>query len=67
MYEKDDIMTDKEIERQNFLNWYCIYATADDIERAKITNKRAVDRLFKEYSYEIERLNLSKYLHEKLF
>ncbi len=67
MYGEDKIMTDKEIEKQNFLNWYYMYATAEDIERAKMINKSAVDRLFNEYSYEIERLNISRNLHEELF
>ncbi len=67
MYGEDKIMTDKEIEKQNFLNWYYMYATAEDIERAKMINKSAVDRLFNEYSYEIERLNISRSLHEELF
>ncbi len=67
MYEEDNIMTDKEIERQNFISWYGMYATAEDIEKAKIINKPAVDRLFNEYSSEIEILNMSKNLHEELF
>ncbi len=67
MYEEDNIMTDKEIERQNFISWYGMYATAEDIEKAKIINKPAVDRLFNEYSGEIEILNMSRNLHEELF
>ncbi len=67
MYGENNIITDKEIERQNFLSWYSMYATAEDIEKAKMINKSAVDRLFNEYSYEIERLNMSRNLHEELF
>ena len=67
MYEEDNIMTDKEIEKQNFLSWYGIYATVEDIEKAKMINKPAVERLFDEYSYEVERLNMSRNLHEELF
>ncbi|MCP4270038.1 MAG: hypothetical protein GY777_31435 [Candidatus Brocadiaceae bacterium] len=67
MYEEDNIMSDKEIERQNFLSWYSMYATVEDIEKAETINKPAVDRLFNEYSYEIERLNMSRSSHEKLF
>jgi hypothetical protein len=67
MYEEDNIMTDKEIERQNFISWYGMYATVEDIEKAKIINKPAVDRLFNEYSGEIEILNMSRNLHEELF
>ncbi|MCP4268479.1 MAG: hypothetical protein GY777_23360 [Candidatus Brocadiaceae bacterium] len=60
-------MTDKEIEKQNFLSWYGMYATAEDIEKAKVINKPAVERLLDEYSYEIERLDMSRNLHEELF
>jgi len=67
MYEEDNIMTDKEIEKQNFLSWYGMYATVEDIEKAKMVNKPAVERLFDEYSYEIERLNMSRNLHEGFF
>ncbi len=67
MYEEDNIMTDKEIEKQNFLSWYGMYATVEDIEKAKMINKPAVERLFDEYSYEIETLNMSRDLHEELF
>ncbi len=67
MYEEDNIMTDKEIEKQNFLSWYGMYATAEDIEKAKVINKPAVERLLDEYSYEIERLDMSRNLHEELF
>ena len=62
-----NIMTDKDIEKQNFLSWYCMYATADDIEKAKTINKPAIDRLINEYSYEIERMSISRNLHEELF
>ncbi len=67
MYEEDNIMSDKEIERQNFLSWYGMYATVEEIENAETINKPSVDRLFNEYSYEIERLNMSRSSHEKLF
>ncbi len=67
MYEEDNIITDKEIEKQNFLSWYGMYATAEDIEKAKMINKPAVERLFDEYSYEVERLNMSRNSHEELF
>ncbi len=67
MYGENNIITDKEIERQNFLSWYSMYATVEDIEKAKMINKSAVDRLFNEYSNEIERLNMSRNMHEELF
>ena len=65
--EKNKMMTDKDIEKQNFLSWYCMYATSDDIEKAKSINRPAIDRLINEYSYEIERMNISRNIHEELF
>lgn len=65
--EKNNMMSDKDIEKQNFLSWYCMYATADDIEKAKAINKPAIDRLINEYSYEIDRMSISRNLHEELF
>ena len=61
------MLTDKDIEKQNFLSWYCMYATADDIRKAKNSNNPAIDRLLNEYSYEIERINISRNLHEEIF
>ncbi len=61
------MMTDKDIEKQNFLSWYCMYATSEDIAQAKAINGPAIDRLINEYSYEIERMNITRNLHEELF
>lgn len=65
--EKNYMMSDKEIEKQNFLCWYGMYATEDDIEKAKSINKPAMDRLINEYSHDIERMHISRNLHEELF
>ncbi len=63
----DFMMSDKEIEKQNFLCWYSMYATEDDIEKANTINKPAMDRLISEYSHDIERMHISRNLHEELF
>ncbi|MFQ5962985.1 MAG: hypothetical protein ACE5KZ_01710 [Candidatus Scalinduaceae bacterium] len=55
---------EKEQEKRNFINWYCWYATPEDIEKAKKTNKAAVERLTNEYAYEIEKINRSRHLFE---
>ncbi len=69
MKEEDNnpMMTDKEIEKQNFISWYCTYATTADIEKANTINKTAMDRLIDEYSYEIERMSISRNIREELF
>lgn len=64
---KNYMMSDKEIEKQNFLCWYSMYATADDIEKANSINKPAMDRLISEYSQDIEMMCISRNLHEELF
>jgi hypothetical protein len=61
------MLTDKDIEKQNFLSWYCMYATSDDIRMAKTSNSPAIERLRNEYSYEIERINMSRNLPEEFF
>ena len=61
------MLTDKDIEKQNFLSWYCMYATSDDIRMARTSNNPVVDRLLNEYSFEIERINMSRNLHEEIF
>ena len=65
--EKNLMMSDKEIEKQNFLCWYSMYATESDIKKANTINKPAMDRLINEYSYDIERMHISRSLHEELF
>ncbi len=65
--EKNIMLSDKEIEKQNFLCWYGMYATDDDIEKANAINKSAMDRLIHEYSNDIERMHISRNLHEELF
>ncbi len=48
------------LNKRNFLNWYCCYATPEEIEKAEQTNKAAIHRLVNEYSYEIEKINTTK-------
>ncbi|MHC4182607.1 MAG: hypothetical protein ACYSWS_03560 [Planctomycetota bacterium] len=56
-------MTEKELERQNFLTW-CKYATLEEIEKAKKTNKITLERLLYTYADEIATLNNSEYVSE---
>jgi hypothetical protein len=54
------------LDKRNFLNWYCCYATQEEIEKAGRTNKAAINRLVNEYSYEIEKINTTKGLFDSL-
>ncbi|MGR3175264.1 MAG: hypothetical protein ACUZ8N_11800 [Candidatus Scalindua sp.] len=53
-------------DKKNFLNWYCCYATPEEIEKAERTNKAAINRLVNEYSYELEKINTTKSLFGSL-
>lgn len=48
------------LDKRNFLNWYCRYATPNDIEKAEQNNKNTINRLINEYSCEIEKINARK-------
>ena len=41
-------MMERELERKNFLNWYCLCATTEEIEKAKRTSKKTLERLINE-------------------
>ncbi len=60
------VMMEKEMEKRNFLNWYCLYATTEEIEKAKRINNEALERLINEYSDEIEKINRSRHLYESI-
>ena len=52
------------LDKRNFLNWYCWYATQEEIEKAKQTNRGTINWLINEYSYEIEKINTSKRFYD---
>ena len=58
-------MTMKELERHNFLTW-CRDADAKEFEDAKGKNHEVWDRLYSEYSNEIEVINRTKQPYESV-
>ncbi len=54
------------LDKSNFLNWYCWYATQEEIEKAKQTNRGTINRLMNEYSYEIEKIKTAKHFYDNL-
>lgn len=54
------------LDKRNFLNWYLLYATQGEIEKAKQTNKVTLDRLTNEYSYEIDEIRKTKRFYDSL-
>ncbi len=58
-------MTTKELEKHNFLT-YCRYADAEELENAKGENHEVWERLYSEYSNEIEVINRTKQVYESV-
>jgi hypothetical protein len=58
-------MTIKELEKHNFLTW-CRDADAEELEDAKGKNHEVWERLYSEYSNEIEVINRTKQLYESV-
>ncbi len=50
----------KEMEKRNFIRWYR-NVTPEEIKEVKGEEKRILERLFVEYTDEIEVINTSKY------
>ena len=65
-YRKDYITMENYLDKRNFLNWYCWYATQEEIEKAKQTSNGTINRLINEYSYEIEKLKTAKRFYDSL-
>ena len=60
-------MEDSEIEKQNFMVWYGLYATETEIENARSNNGVELERLIKKYAKEIEQIEKSRSLHKQVF
>lgn len=58
-------MTEKELEKHNFLTW-CRHTTTKDIEKAKREYKEVWRRLYSEYADEIEVINETRRLYESI-
>ncbi len=52
------------LDKSNFLNWYCWYATQEEIENAKQNNVGVINRLMSEYSCEIEKIKAMKRFYD---
>jgi hypothetical protein len=59
-------MTQKEIEKQNFILWYSLYATEKELEMARTHNREILDRLLKEYAEEVDKVNKTRHLYERI-
>jgi hypothetical protein len=59
-------MLQKEIEKQNFILWYSLYATEKELEMARTNNGKILERLLREYAEEIDKIDKSWFLYEKI-
>ena len=59
-------MTHKEIEKQNFILWYRLYATEKELEVAQKNSRDILDRLLKEYAEEIDKIDRSRHFYERI-
>ena len=58
-------MTEKELEKHNFLTW-CKYATTKDLEKAKGENNEVWERLYGEYTDELKAINETRHMYESM-
>jgi len=66
MDEKGEIMSPKEIKKKNFILWYSLYATEKELETIKTTNREALHKLLKEYAEEVDRVEQTRHLYERI-
>lgn len=59
-------MKNKEIEKQNFILWYSLYATVKELEIARTNNRETLDRLLKEYAEEVDRIDNARRLYDRV-
>lgn len=59
-------MINKEIEKQNFVLWYSLYASQKDLEMARTNNTETLNRLLKEYAEEIDKTDKSRRFYEHI-
>ena len=59
-------MTPKEIEKQNFILWYGLYATEKELEMARSNNKETLNRLLREYAEEVEKINKTRHFYDSI-
>ncbi len=62
-FEEENPMTEKEMEKRNFLSWYR-YTDAGELENAKWENHKVWERLYSEYANEVEVINRTRQVYE---
>lgn len=55
-----------ETKKQNFILWYKLCNTERELEMVRSANKEVLNRLLKEYANEVDRVDRTKYLFERI-
>ncbi len=59
-------MINKELEKQNFILWYGLYATAKELDTVRTNNQEKLFRLLREYAEEVDRIEKSRRFCERI-
>lgn len=59
-------MINKELEKQNFILWYGLYATAKELDTVRANNREILGKLLKEYAEEVDRIEKSRRFCERI-
>ena len=59
-------MKNKELEKQNFVLWYGLYATAKDLDTVRANNREVLGRLLREYAEEVDKIEKSRRFCERI-
>ena len=60
------MMGPKDLNKKNFILWYSLYASKKELEMARASNREALHRLLKEYAEEVDRVDNTKRLYERI-
>ncbi|MDR4508816.1 MAG: hypothetical protein MRJ65_11380 [Candidatus Brocadiaceae bacterium] len=59
-------MIQNQMRKKNFILWYSLYATEKELEMTRISNKETLNRLLKEYAEEVDRVDKTMCLYERI-
>ncbi|MCR4291466.1 MAG: hypothetical protein NUV76_01165 [Candidatus Kuenenia sp.] len=60
------MMGPKDLNKKNFILWYSLYASQKELEMARASNRETLHRLLKEYAEEVDRVDNTKRLYERI-
>ena len=60
------MMAQDAIDKQNFILWYSLHATEKELDVARTHNREILDRLLREYAEEVDKVNKTRHLYERI-